>query len=393
MHPAAPPAVPILGLWSKGFRPFFLLASLYDGMAMPWWVVAWRGAARTPPLWPSPSWHAHEMLFGFATAVVAGFLLTAVSNWTGRETLRGYPLAALSALWIAGRIALAASAWLSPWVVAALDLLFLAGLAVACGRPILATNNRRNIVFLGMLALLWVANLGFYVPALGGPLWALGAGTRLGLGALTLMLSVMGARVIPMFTRNAVGDASVRNAPTWDKVSHVLLVSAVAWDVGWPNAMPGALFSALAGTALLGRTRHWGTRRVGSYPLLWILHMGHAWVGLGLLLRSASILWPRFPATAGTHAITAGGIGLLTLGMMARVSLGHSGRPLIVDRWTTVAFGLLALAVPIRVVAPVVGFVVWPYTISGVLFAAAFMLFFFRFLSIWVRPRADGREG
>jgi uncharacterized protein involved in response to NO len=380
---------------AKGFRPFFLAAAANAVLAMLLWISALRGAVDLGTYFGGMYWHAHEMLFGFTVAVIAGFLLTAVANWTGRETAVGRPLAALVALWIAGRAAVLTASHLPLSLAAVIDLAFLPALAAVCARPILSTSNRRNYQFVAMLAALFVANLAMHLGALGvAPAW-IHRGAIVAVDVIILMIVVMTARIVPMFTRNATGRDDVRNHSGLDRLAALGALSLVLLDtVGAPERMV-AMVALVTGLLVAARSRTWGTQHTLRHPLLWILHAGHLFVAVGLLLRGLAPAFPALGPSVALHALTAGGIGLLTLGMMARVALGHSGRPLVIGRSMTLSFLLMLAAALIRVFGPLLGPHAYLPTMlsAGTLFAVAFAIYLLVYLPILVSPRIDGRPG
>ncbi len=385
------PTRPVRPLLSKGFRPFFLLAALFAALAVPLWLVALRGGVAPGGSLGALGWHAHEMVFGFATAVVAGFLLTAVGNWTNRETARGPWLAALAALWIAGRIALFFAARLPRGLPAAIDVLFLPALAVACARPIALARSRRNYAFVAMLLVLGACNLTMHLGALHQRWALLRVAQGVAIDCLVLMMVVVTGRVLPMFTRNATRDLSIHGSPRLELAAALGVLLVLVLDAAQASRWPLALAAGSAGALVLWRSRHWGMKRSFSQPLLWILHLGQLWLGVGLLLRAASALTPAVPAASALHALTAGALGALTLGMMARVSLGHTGRMLAASRWVHCAFWLVTLAALLRVLAPfapATSYLValWPAAICWSLAFGIFVLAHARMLS---EPRVD----
>lgn len=382
-------------LLRKGFRPFFLLAAAYAALALPLWLLALNGVMSPGAYFGGTFWHAHEMLFGFAVAVIAGFLLTAVGNWTSRETAVGGLLAALAGLWIAGRVVVLFADRLPRPLVAGLDLAFLPALALSCARPMLATQNKRNYQFVGMLALLFVANLAMHLDALGVAPGFVRKGAWLATYVVILMIVVMTGRIVPMFTRNATGQKSIRNLPRLDLAAEVGVLATAIADIASLDERGVAALAALAGALVLGRSFTWGTRHTWRDPLLWILHAGHAFVALGLFLRGATLLTPAVNASAALHALTAGAIGSLTLGMMARVSLGHTGRMLAVRPVISVAFAAVVLAALVRVFGPLGGSTAYRHsmTTAGVLFALAFAAFLWVYVPVLSSPRVDGKPG
>lgn len=382
-------------LLAKGFRPFFLLAAVHSAVVMPIWVLALRGTLNPGAYFGGMFWHAHEMLFGFTLAVISGFLLTAIGNWTGRETATGNLLAGLAALWLVGRVAVMFADRLPRFVPAAIDLAFLPLLAWACARPIVSAHNRRNYQFVAMLSLLFLANLSMHLGALG--VWADGLrkGAWLATYVVIAMIVVMTARVVPMFTRNATDRKTIRNQPRLDSAAIAGLVAVAVVDLASFDERIVAALSGLAGVLVLARSLTWGTPHTFRNSLLWILHLGHGFIALGLLLRAGTLLTPALGASASLHSFTAGAIGSLTLGMMARVSLGHTGRMLAVKPAVSVAFGLVVVAALVRVFGPLGGNIAYRHsmTTAGLLFAAAFLVYLIVYVPMLVSPRVDGKPG
>jgi uncharacterized protein involved in response to NO len=392
---APPPPAPGVPAWAvKGFRPFFLLAAVFAALIVPIWLLALAGVVHPEGYLEPMIWHAHEMVFGYAVAVIAGFLLTAVATWTARETASGAPLIGLATLWLLGRGAFALAGVLPPVVVAAIDLAFLPALAVVIGRPIVATRNRRNYPVLGVIVALWLADLAIHLDVLGVlPGWR----WRATIGAVelvTLLVLFVAARVVPMFTRNATKVAAIRNLPALDWATVVAMALLVVVDLARPGHVAGAVLAGATAVLALARSLTWGARHTARHPLLWILHLGHGWIVVGLGLRAASALTEAIPLSTWMHALTVGAIGCTTLGMMARVALGHTGRPLVVRGWITLAFAALTVAAIVRVLGPC-----WPATYqpalhaSGALWALAFAIFVVTDAGILGSPRPDGQPG
>lgn len=388
-HTAAPVAIPRFALFQKGFRPFFLLASLHGAVVVLLWVLALRGVWAPGGEGGPQLWHAHEMVFGFASAVIAGFLLTAVGNWTGRETATGPLLAALAALWLLGRIVTAFERHL-PALATAVDLAFLPALALVLARPLLAAKNRRNFVMLAVLASLWGAELWTHF---GGSLrGGTRAGALLAVDVVVVLLVIISGRVIPMFTRNATRDEAVRNLPVLDALSILAVVLVFAADAAGVSDERTRVVAAVAAALLVARSRSWGLLRAAKAPLLWILHVGHGFIPVGLALRAAG---GSVPPSVGTHALTVGAIGCLTLGMMARVALGHTGRLLEPSRTVVLAFVLMlgaALARTLGVLVAPAHHGTW-IAAAGLLWALAFGLYFVAYLPVCANARVDGKAG
>jgi uncharacterized protein involved in response to NO len=382
---------------AKGFRPFFLLAAVYAVIMVPLWLAVVNGKL-APSTYLQPSvWHAHEMTWGFASAVVAGFLLTAVGNWTQRETATGALLAGLVLLWVAGRSAMLFAAALPRGVPAAVDLAFLPGLAIVLARPLLATNNRRNLMVVAILIALFAANLVVHSEGLGVlPSGSARGATLLSVDLIVLLILIISGRIFPMFTRNATGVAAIRSIPWLDRacvaaMAALLLVDALAR----PGDALSAILAGVVGLLAAARAVHWGARHSLRDPLLWVLHAGYAWVVVGLLLRGAAGVLGAPPSSAATHALTVGAIGTLTLGMMARVALGHTGRQLVAPSSMTAACVAITLAALVRVLVPWLApahYAVGLFA-TGVLWVLAFAVFLVAYAPMLCRPRVDGRPG
>lgn len=395
-EPAAPPR---FALAAKGFRPFFLGAGLFAASVVPLWLLVLSGRVSPSPYLDPTSWHAHEMLFGFTTAVIAGFLLTAVGNWTGRETVVGAPLVGLALLWALGRVVMLAPGALPKGVPAVVDLSFLPLLAVAIGRPLIATRNRRNLVMLGVLGALFVANLVVHLDALD----VLGPGSasrahQVALDVVTLLLLLIAARIFPMFTKNGTGLDTIRSQPRLDLAVVLAMGALTALDavahLSRPLSLAAGLGAGLVGALALARSRNWGARASLSIPLLWVLHAGHLWLALGLGLRAVSSLgW--LASSLATHALTIGAVGGLTLGMMARVSLGHTGRALAPPRLMGWAFAAVNVAALARVLGPLAlpERYLATVTAAGVAWTAAFVAFVALYAPVLWSPRVDGKPG
>lgn len=380
-----------MSILAKGFRPFFLLAGLHATAAMALWLWSLHGG---PPEAGSPGLafgvrdHAHEMVHGFTVAVLAGFLLTAVGNWTGRETLVGPPLGALALLWLLPRGLLRAPPESGPHRLGVLlDLGFLPLLALVIARPLWAARNVRNAAFPLLLLLLWAASLaGRVEPSLAS------RADRFAVHLVALAILLVTGRIVPLFTRNATG-AAVRSSPVLDGLSFAALGGLALLDLLLPGTLLAEGLAALAAGAILARARGWALGAARRDPLLLVLHLGHLAVGLSLLMRASGGLWPALERGA-LHLLTVGGVGLLTLGMMARVALGHTGRPLRAARPTALAFALLGLGALVRALGPALWADPRPTRLlAGLLWLLAFALFLAVYTPILLRPRVDGKPG
>ena len=375
-------------LLALGFRPFYLLAALFAALAVPLWVLVFAGVLATPI--PGIWWHAHEMLYGFAVAVIIGFLFTAARNWTGLDTPAGKPLAALALLWLAGRLAMALGSGL--WV-AVIDVAFLPLAAAALLRVLVKAKSRRNY-FVGVLpALLALANLAFHLAVLGvlalDPLLPL----HFALGLIVVLETVIGGRVIPMFTFNALGGVRQWRNARFDLAAGVLTALALALWAGGAGAWAGALsaLAALAQAVRVGGWNPWATRRT---PLLWVLHLSYLWIPLGLGLLAAA-QWGLVPRSAGIHALAIGATGGLIIGMITRTALGHTGRMLTAGRLETVAYALVQVAAFARVltVAAMPLAATAGIHLAATAWALAFILYLWRYAPFLIRARVDGRPG
>ena len=379
----------------KGFRPFFLLAAAYAVLVVPIWLLAFSGKLGVAPYFGPLYWHAHEMVFGFTVAVIAGFLLTAVGNWTGRETATGFPLALLAMLWMLGRVAMALGDALPIPLAAIIDLAFLPALAACCARPLFQAKKANNYPFLVVLTALGLSNLGVHLGALGVyPEW-LRLGNLVAIDLIVLLIVLISGRIVPMFTRNATRAAGIRSLPWLDRLAAASVALLALADALGLDARVAAGLAGFSGVTVLGRSAFWGARLTRGQPLLWVLHAGHAFVPLGLFLRAGAILDSAVPPAAWLHALTAGAIGVLTLGMMTRVGLGHTGRILAVPRSLTVAFLMVILGAVLRVVAawlPAPEYV-QVVVASGLLWTLGFAIYALNHAPVLLAPRVDGRPG
>jgi uncharacterized protein involved in response to NO len=358
-------------LFSFGFRPFFLFGAVWAALVVPLWVWSYHAGG---PGALTRDWHVHEMLFGFLGAVVAGFLTTAVPNWTGRMPVIGKPLGGLVALWIAGRLAMLMQPEIGP-LAAVVDSAFLLVFAGVIWREVIAGRNWRNLPVCGLVSLLALGNVAFH---LNSALGSSGLGERLALGAATVLIALIGGRITPSFTRNWLRARGSAEGPAAfgaiDRTALALTaLGAVAWIAAPELRLTGALLAA-AGIANLARVLRWRGIRTLSEPLVTILHLGYGWLALAQLLLGASILDPlAIPRTAGIHALTAGAVGVMTLAVMTRASRGHTGRPLGADGATIAIYAAANFAAVVRVVAPFVGAEQPAFlAVSGMFWAAAF---------------------
>ncbi len=344
-------------LLSFGFRPFFLGGALWAAVAMILWVFMLSGQLALPTRFDPVSWHAHEFLFAALGAIIAGFLLTAVPNWTGRLPVTGWRLGALALLWVAGRAAVALSSGV-PWgAVAAIDLAFPVLLGAVILREIIAGRNWKNLPVLALLAVFTLANAMFYVDAAQGRFAAQGTGLRLGLAAAIMMIALIGGRIVPSFTRNWLvsrGDPA-RPAPPmqrFDKVTLMITLAALTLWVVWPQDRPTGIALLAIGVLHFVRLARWRGWRTRAEPLVLVLHAGYAFLPLGALALGMVALFPEtIGADAAQHLWMAGAIGLMTLSVMTRATLGHTGRALVAGAGTVTLYGMVVGSVALRVAA------------------------------------------
>jgi uncharacterized protein involved in response to NO len=390
---APTPATALCGwpLLRLGFRPFYLGAAAFSMLAVPLWVVLLFGSV-TLSLRVSPLlWHAHEMLFGFAVAVIVGFVMTAGKAWTGLATPRGGGLAALALLWLAARVA----AVVAPYsVYAVLDMLLLPLVAVIFIRLLWRAGNRRNLPLGAILALLALANLCFHMAVLGlldiAPVRALHAGLAL----IVMIECVIAGRVIPAFTMSALPGTKLQVPRRLEQAT--LAATALAL-IGWVLLPPHAAVAAVFGTAGLlhaARLWQWQPLRTRARPILWVLHLAYAWIPVGLLLLG----WAQLggvSASAGVHALAVGATGGLVIGMMTRTARGHTGRPLQASRLEVAAYLLVACAALSRVLLPLLApqqLALWLMA-SAAAWSAAFGIYLIIFAPWLLSSRLDGKDG
>ncbi len=375
---------------SAGFRPFFLLAAIWSALAVPLWLALLGNHVTLPISMPLSIWHAHEMIFGFGAAAVAGFLLTAIPNWTGRMPLQNVPLIGLVGLWLLGRVALLVSEVLGPSLSAAVDLAFPLVFLIVIAREIIAGRNFRNLPMLGALGLLLVGNLFVHLEGLDIVATA-ATGNRLGIATLLMLISLVGGRIIPSFTGNWLARERRDATPPapFDRFDAAVLATtgfALALWVADPALSIVPWLALASGAGALARLARWRGHLTLRDPLLWILHLGYAWVGIGLLLLGGAV--PVLPEASALHALTAGAIGTMTIAVMTRASLGHTGRPLVAGPMTTTMYALVTLATLLRIVAPRwVDFYVWVVvlTLSAVAWVGAFGAFALVYGAILIR--------
>ncbi len=381
-------------LFALGFRAFFMLAGLAALILIVFWNALSNGTLTSEAYFPNSYWHAHEMLLGYAAAVISGFLLTAVKNWTGKATVTGDQLAGLCLLWLYGRILPFYSGLLPDALIALVDFSFLPALAYQVSKPIIAVKQYRNMFFIGLLLLLALGNGLIHVQMLGLQENTAAAGLQLIIATIIILILIIAGRVFPFFTERGIPGTLIIKNPLLDNVSVASAVIVFALQLAAISGTWLALAASAAAILNLTRLFGWYVQRIWYVPMLWVLYVGYSWVILGFILTVLSAYAIVLPALA-LHAFTLGGIGVLTLGMMARVSLGHTGRALKASNTIAIAFVLINVAALFRVLLPI-AMPNWYETllyVSTLSWLAAFSLFVFIYAPILSRARIDGQDG
>jgi uncharacterized protein involved in response to NO len=337
---------------ANGFRPFFLLASIQAAIAILVWLPVFFGELQLTSAFAPRDWHVHEMLYGYLPAVVTGFLFTAIPNWTGRLPLQGTPLLSLALVWLAGRLAVTFSADTGWWVAMLIDVSFLLLVALAAAREILAGRNWRNLAVVALVLLLFAGNLTFHIEAHleGGADIAI----RIGISVVVLLISLIGGRIIPSFTRNwLVRENPGRLPAPFSRFDTIVIaigaLALLAWIAAPESRITGAAL-ALAGLLHLVRLARWAGDRTVRERLVLILHVGYAFVPIGFLLNAAAAFGLVLPS-AGVHAWMVGGAGIMTLAVMTRATLGHTGQPLTASFATQAIYLAIVVAAIARICA------------------------------------------
>ena len=366
-------------IWRQGFRPFFLGAAIWSAAALALWILALTHGLVLPTAFGAAAWHAHEMLFGFAAAAIAGFLLTAIPNWTGRLPIQGPGLAFLFALWAAGRLAVATSSLVGEGLAALVDVGFLATLCAVVLREILAGRNWRNLPMAGVLAVLTLANLLTHLELLGRA-DTTATGQRLTIATVVLLITLIGGRIVPSFTRNWLkkrGEALLPRTFGWlDRATVALTaLTGLGWTLLPESKFIGSL-ALLTAVAQGVRLSGWRGQRTAAEPLVWVLHLAYTWLPIGFALLGIAILTDLLLPSAAFHALTAGAMGTMILAVMTRATLGHSGRALTAGPATVAIYGLVTLSALLRLLSPLFGDAeLTVMALAGLSWIAAFGLF------------------
>jgi uncharacterized protein involved in response to NO len=375
-----------------GFRPFFFGAATWAVIAIALWLCVLSGEINLPTRFDPVAWHRHEMLFGFVGAAVSGFLLTAIPNWTGRLPIAGKPLLALFGAWAMARLAVLFSGLIGIWPAAILDVGLFASLALLAGREVVASNNR-NVPIVGLVFAFAIADAADYAGSAG--LIPADLGWRGAIALVITMISTIGGRIIPSFTRNwMVKRGASRQLPTQPQGFDLIVIASTAlallfWLIFPDNRLTGFML-VLAAAAQTLRLSRWGGHRTGRDPLVLVLHLGYIWVPAGLLLLGLSTAGLNIPESAGVHALTAGGMATMILAVMTRASLGHTGRELKASPMTIAAYVCITIGALLRVAASL-----GPYgimlDIAGTFWALALFLFLIVYRPVLWSPRVGER--
>ena len=383
----------IFAIFALGFRPFFLFAAFSAFSLITLWLYELSGKITISGYYTPTGWHAHEMLFGYTGADIAGFLLTASANWTGIKMIKGKPLALLSVVFLAGRLAPFIPA-LPYWIIAALDLSFLPLVALLIALPVIKVKQWSNFVFVPLLLTMAAANLMVHLSALGIINSSIVSGSRLMIYLVILLIVIMGGRVIPFFTERGVNGVTIKKWFWIERLSSLSVILIVIGEVFFTdNVIIGYLAMFAAATNLI-RVAGWYSNKIWQVQLVWILQIAYLWIVFGFGINGL-VIFNINESLFAFHAFTFGGIGIMTLGMMARVSIGHTGREMVLNNWMTLAFILINLAAVTRVILPMLMPDLYLFLIqfSGWLWVSAFIIFFVVYTPMWIRPRVDGRPG
>ena len=383
-----------ISLLSYGFRPFFLTAALWACIAMVLWIGLLSGWWTFATRYGVIAWHAHEFLFGYIAAVMTGFLLTAIPNWTGRFPLQGMPLLSLLLLWLAGRAAMLATDWIGTSAAAIIDCAYLVTLTAVIAREIIAGSNWRNLRVAVLVALTAVANVVFQAEVLiyAGPNY----GLRLAVAAIVALIMVVGGRVTPSFTSNWLTRQGSQKRPAplgrFDIGSIAFAAIALVTWIAVPNWYGTAALLLLMAVAQAARLSRWAGMQTWREPILFVLHLGYAFVPLGALILSASILWPRIVPTSGAlHAWTTGAMGIMTLAIMTRATLGHTGRDVLSTPATIAIYGAMLLAALARIAAPLMPVIYYEALLAAGFGCLAFGIFLLIYGPMLLRRRKNGQ--
>ena len=380
-------------LFALGFRPFFLLAAFAAPVLLFLWLMQLTGKISVSGYYSPTGWHAHEMLFGYTVAVIAGFLLTATGNWTGKKMISGVQLLILSLVFLSARIAPFMTD-LPNGLIAFLDLSFIPLVAFLVAVPVIRAKQWSNIIFVPLLLTMAAANLMVHLSALGLINSSIVTGNRIMLYLVILLIVIMGGRVIPFFTERGVNGVTTKKWKWVEILSPASVILVVVADITLTQKVIIGYLALFAALVHFIRLAGWYSNKIWSVPLVWILQVAYFWFVIGFILKSL-IIFDLTQNILSYHAFTVGGVGIMTLGMMARVSLGHTGREMKLNRWMVLSFVLINVAAVIRVILPM--FMTDSYMqliqVAGWLWVFAFVIYVIVYTPMWLRPRVDGRPG
>jgi uncharacterized protein involved in response to NO len=384
--------------FAYGFRPFFLLAGLFAAVSVTAWLWMYGAGAVADPRIPPPYWHGHEMIFGFIAAAMAGFLLTAVPSWTGSRGFSGWPLVVLTCLWLAGRIVFGLAGSVPFALLAVAELAFLPGVMLLIA-PSLFRSSNRNTPLLAVLFVFWTMDALFLYGIATGRVASSGVALRGALGLVLVLITVIGGRIVPAFTRNALRqagiDAAMRSQPLAERLLVPAMLVYAVTDMAAPAGRLTAWAAAIAAALQAWRLSGWQGWRTASEPIVCILHVAYLWLPVGLALKAAYLFGGFHWAAYWQHALGAGAAGSMIVAVMTRAALGHTGRPLRAHPLTAAAYAILTLAVVVRVFGP--GLFPASYVavvmVAGTAWLAAFLLYLVVYAPVLLGPRVDGKPG
>lgn len=380
-------------LFALGFRPFFLFAAFFAPVLIALWLLQLSGGISISGYYSPAGWHAHEMLFGYTVAVIAGFLLTAAGNWTGIKMINGWRLVLLSIVFLLGRFAPFIPE-LPYWLIALFDFIFIPLVALILAIPVFKMKQWSNFVFVPLLLTMAAANLAVHLSALDIISLSVVAGSRAMVYLVILLIVVMGGRVIPFFTERGARGVVTKTWKWIEYLSPLSIILVIISEIISAGSIITGYLALFAAVVHFIRLSGWYSNKIWNVPLVWILQVAYSWFIIGFIIKSL-ILFNINESIYSYHAFTVGGIGIMTLGMMARVSIGHTGREMILDRWMVLSFILINIAAVVRVLIPIFIPEFYSYSIqlSGWLWVVSFSIYAFVYTPMWLRARIDGREG